>query len=104
LPCVCPSGARRHIREDEPCRECCESAIDERPARNAGSSKSGRRYLTFKVDGADFELAFGRVLLEVGMITPNSGALTAPTGERALALDDETKGLPSGLHFRCLAH
>jgi hypothetical protein len=80
-----------------------ESAVDERTVRNAGSSKSGSRYLTFEVDGADFELAFGRVLLAVGMVTPNSGALTTPTGARALALDDETKGLPSGLHFRCLA-
>lgn len=78
------------------------AALDERTARDAGSSKSGSRYLTFEVDGATFELTFGRVLREVGMVSPNSGKLTTPSGEGALTLDDETQGLPSGLTFRCL--
>lgn len=78
-------------------------ALDERRARDAGSSKSGSRFLTFDVDGADFELSFGRVLLRVGESSPNSGSLKTPAGEPVLSLDDETMGLPPGLTFRCLS-
>lgn len=80
------------------------SALDERSVWDAGSSKSGRRYLTFEAEGVDVELSFGRVTVGVGESTPNSAALTAPEGEVGLVLDDETQGLPSGLTFRCLAN